>query len=223
MLRVHRGLGNALYQQRRLLGSEASILAGLRSSMQRIRQEAAAERVAASDTERYATLPLALRPHASAMEHYVVNTWVKMYPEGAIMRRLQRDIAFRMPKLLVPDGDEYSAQRHSPGKVFFSHCTHSSHMSHPILSICHRHHFLRGKLDIKLVEDFARFLEERGLVKLYRQVSHKSHTSLTRPILSLTRPILPIDHTPCPLYTTRSFLANAGGNSHAPLSPPAVR
>ena len=119
MLRVHRGLGNALYQPRRLLGSEASILAGLRSSMQRIRQEAAAERVAASDTERYATLPLALRPHASAMEHYVVNTWVNMYPDGAIMRRLQRDIAFRMPELLLPDGDESSAQRHSPGKVFF--------------------------------------------------------------------------------------------------------
>ena len=142
MLRVHRGLGNALYQPRRLLGSEASILAGLRSSMQRIRQEAAAERVAASDTERYATLPLALRPHASAMEHYVVNTWGKMYPEGAIMRRLQRDIAFRMPKLLVPDGDESSAQRHSPGKVFFSHCTHSSHMSQPILPTSQRHHLL---------------------------------------------------------------------------------
>ena len=138
MLRVHRGLGNALYQPRRLLGSEASILAGLRSSMQRIRQEAAAERVAASDTERYATLPLALRPHASAMEHYVVNTWVNMYPDGAIMRRLQRDIAFRMPELLLPDGDESSAQRHSPGKVFFLSLhpffpyvtPHSSSMSH---------------------------------------------------------------------------------------------
>ena len=50
----------------------------------------------------------------------------------------------------------------------------------------------------------------------------KSHTSLTHPILSLTRPILPIDHTPCPLYTTRSFLANAGGNSHAQFPPHAV-
>ena len=55
-----------------------------------------------SDAPTYATLPLHLRPYAADVERYIVHAWVQQYPLGARLRKLQRDIAFRMP---WPAGD----------------------------------------------------------------------------------------------------------------------
>lgn len=138
-LRLHRGLGTALLSTRRLFASRggSSQLEQLRSNIQRLREDAAAsQRVQATMPERYLPLPLSLRPHAAVMENYVVNTWVNRYPQGARLRKLQRDLAFHLPKVSLVDGSE----------------------RHP------------GKLDVELIQSFADFLAEKGLIKLIPRV-----------------------------------------------------
>lgn len=46
---------------------------------------------------RWDTLPVAIRPYAEDIALYLRNTWLKKYREGASLRKLQRDVAFRMP------------------------------------------------------------------------------------------------------------------------------
>ena len=59
------------------------------------------------DDHLYQELPLHVRPYAADVERYIVHAWVKQYPLGARLRKLQRDIAFRMPR---PHGEQ-------PGKM----------------------------------------------------------------------------------------------------------
>ena len=41
-------------------------------------------------------VPKNLKEAFPAIEEYIVNTWLPMYPMGARIRKLQRDVAFRM-------------------------------------------------------------------------------------------------------------------------------
>jgi len=50
----------------------------------------------ARDPAAWATLPATIRPYADDIALYL-RTWLKKYPEGASLRKLQRDVAFRMP------------------------------------------------------------------------------------------------------------------------------
>ena len=64
--------------------------------------------------EKYATflnepVPDYLHPFLPAIEAFVVDTWLPTFPRGARLRRLQRDIAFRM----LP------VDQRPPGKVAF--------------------------------------------------------------------------------------------------------
>jgi len=43
-------------------------------------------------------VPKHLEKACPALEEYIVNTWLPMYPLGARIRKLQRDVAFRMKK-----------------------------------------------------------------------------------------------------------------------------
>ena len=45
------------------------------------------------------SLPLRWEPVAAHVEHWIVQTWFVKFPCGARVRRLRRDIAFRMPPL----------------------------------------------------------------------------------------------------------------------------
>ncbi len=45
------------------------------------------------------SLPLRWKPVAAHVEHWMVHTWFKTFPYGARVRKLRRDIAFRMPPL----------------------------------------------------------------------------------------------------------------------------
>ena len=45
------------------------------------------------------SLPLRWEPVAAHVEHWMVQTWFKTFPHGARVRKLRRDIAFRMPPL----------------------------------------------------------------------------------------------------------------------------
>jgi hypothetical protein len=58
--------------------------------------EAAKERVK-TQKGRWDTLPVAIRPYAEDIALYLRETWLNKYPDGASLRKLQRDVAFRMP------------------------------------------------------------------------------------------------------------------------------
>ena len=56
-----------------------------------------------------APIPEGLLPYLPAVEAFIVDTWIPSFPQGARMRRLQRDIAFRMLPL----------NKRPPGKVAY--------------------------------------------------------------------------------------------------------
>jgi len=43
-------------------------------------------------------IPKKLQHHLPNIERFLTDTWLPMYPMGARLRKLQRDIAFRMPR-----------------------------------------------------------------------------------------------------------------------------
>lgn len=52
-------------------------------------------------------VPRKLQPFLPAMESFIVNQWLPLYPDGARLRKLQRDVAWRMDRKESPGKLEY--------------------------------------------------------------------------------------------------------------------
>jgi hypothetical protein len=57
----------------------------------------AAKKQATAPKGRWDALPKEIRPYAEDIALYLRSTWLNKYPQGASLRKLQRDVAFRMP------------------------------------------------------------------------------------------------------------------------------
>eukprot|EP00967_Tisochrysis_lutea_P100345 scaffold149643_cov40-Tisochrysis_lutea.AAC.1 len=76
---------------------EQSVVPSLLEQVQKRRWAIKQAKRNAKEEDRWACLPESIRPYAEDIALYIRQTWLKTYPQGASIRKLQRDIAFRMP------------------------------------------------------------------------------------------------------------------------------
>lgn len=62
-------------------------------------------------------IPEKLHPYIPAMETYIVQEWLPSFPEGARLRKLQRDVAWRMNRKQSPGKLDYEAMLPIVGKL----------------------------------------------------------------------------------------------------------